>query len=126
MVFLKVLFMWSSMPVFGFIWYTLMELFRKPDNWQQIYKQTSSTLYTSNDVSRRKKHYVITWLQNSCWIVLFLKKYRSSYRIKISEAPQENNCVGVFFYEVAGLEPVSYFKKDSNTIAFLCESLWNF
>ena len=79
MVFLKVLFMWSSMPVFSFIWYTLTELFRKPDNWQQIYKQTSSALYTSNDVSRRKKYYVITWLQNSCWIVLFLKKYRSSY-----------------------------------------------
>ena len=71
--------MWSSMPVFSFIWYTLTELFRKPDNWQQIYKQTSSALYTSNDVSRRKKYYVITWLQNSCWIVLFLKKYRSSY-----------------------------------------------
>ena len=79
MIFLKVLFMWSSMPVFSFIWYTLTELFRKPDNWQQIYKQTSSALYTSNDVSRRKKYYVITWLQNSCWIVLFLKKYRSSY-----------------------------------------------
>ena len=28
-----------------------MELFKKPGNWQQIYKQTSSTFYTSNDVS---------------------------------------------------------------------------
>ena len=27
-----------------------MELFRKPYNWQQIYKQTSPTFYTSNDV----------------------------------------------------------------------------
>ena len=26
---------------------TLMELFRKPDNWRQIYKQTSPTFYTS-------------------------------------------------------------------------------
>ena len=26
-----------------------MELFRKPYNWQQIYKETSSTFYTSND-----------------------------------------------------------------------------
>ena len=32
-----------------------MELFRKPDNWWQIYKQTSSTFYTSNDVSIKKK-----------------------------------------------------------------------
>ena len=28
-----------------------MELYRKPGNWRQICKQTSSTLYTSNDVS---------------------------------------------------------------------------
>ena len=25
-----------------------MELFRIPDNWRQIYKQTSSNFYTSN------------------------------------------------------------------------------
>ena len=31
-----------------------MPIFKKPDNQQQIYKQTSSTLYTSSDVSRRK------------------------------------------------------------------------
>ena len=37
------------MPIFGFIEYTLMELFRKPGNWRQICKQTSSTFYTSND-----------------------------------------------------------------------------
>ena len=38
-----------GMPIFGFIEYTLMELFRKPGNWRQICKQTSSTFYTSND-----------------------------------------------------------------------------
>ena len=38
-VFLKVLFMWSSMPIFNFTGYTLTELFRKPDNWRQIYKE---------------------------------------------------------------------------------------
>ena len=43
MVLRKILFIWSNMPIF-----------KKPDNQQQIYKQTSSTLYTSNDVSRRK------------------------------------------------------------------------
>ena len=60
-MFQKVSFMWSSMPSFSFIWYTLTELFRKPDNWQQIYKQTSSTFYTSSNASRRKnllvRHY---------------------------------------------------------------------
>ena len=54
MVYRRVLFMLSSMPLFGFIGYTPTELFRKPDNWRQIYQQTSSTFHTSNDVSRRK------------------------------------------------------------------------
>ena len=66
-VFRKVLFMWSSMPISSFIGNTLTDLFRKPDNWRQIYKQTSSSFYTSNDVSRRKKYfYVIKRLRNSC------------------------------------------------------------
>ena len=46
--FKKILFMWSSMPVFSFLVYTQTGLFRKPDNWWQIYKQTSSTFYPSN------------------------------------------------------------------------------
>ena len=51
----KFLFISSSMPIFSFIgYYTLTELFRKPDNSPKIYKQMSSTFYTSNDVSRRK------------------------------------------------------------------------
>ena len=40
------------MPIFSVIGYTLTELFKKPDNWRQIYKQTSSTFYTSNEVSK--------------------------------------------------------------------------
>ena len=43
------------MQIFSFIRYTLTELFRKTDNWRQISKQTSSSFYTSEDVSRRKK-----------------------------------------------------------------------
>ena len=83
MVLRKVLFMWSSMPIFSFIGYTLTELFSKPDNWRQIYKQTS--LHTSNDVLRRKN--ISTKLFNILghnkavkypFDVLFLKKYRSS------------------------------------------------
>ena len=34
--------------------------------------------------------------------------------LKISQTPQENNCVGVFFYEIAGLQPASVLKRDSN------------
>ena len=40
------------MPIFSFIGYTLTELFRKPDNWRETYKQMSSTFYSSNDVSK--------------------------------------------------------------------------
>ena len=66
-LFREVLFMWSSMPLFSFIGYILTELFRKPDNWRQTYKQMSSTFYTSNDVSRRKNYqYVTARLRNSC------------------------------------------------------------
>ena len=48
------------MPIFNFIGYTLTELFRKLDNWRQIYKQTNSTCYTSNDMSK------------TCWEEKFL------------------------------------------------------
>ena len=52
----KVLFMWSRMLIFSFIGYTLMELFRKPDNWRQIYNEASSTFYVLNDMSGRKNY----------------------------------------------------------------------
>ena len=39
--------------------------------------------------------------------------------LKISQTPQENTCVGVFYYEVASLQPASFLKRDSNTSAFL-------
>ena len=48
MVLQKVLFMWSSMPIFSFIGYSLTKLFRKPDN-----KRVRLFIY-QNDVSRRK------------------------------------------------------------------------
>ena len=49
------------MPIFTIIGHILTELFGKSDKWWQIYKQMSSNLYMSNDVSlqnnvlRRKK-----------------------------------------------------------------------
>ena len=115
----------------------LTELFRKPDNWPQIYKQTSSTFYTSNDVSRRKKYYVMTRLRNSC--LRTLKKYRSSeqrcrssHRRCSVKSVLKNfaNFTGKhlcwsLFYKVAGLQSASFIKRDSNTSAFLW-SLRNF
>ena len=52
-------FIWWSMSIFSFVRYTRTELVRKPDNWRQIYKQTSSTFYASNDVSNisRRNNY---------------------------------------------------------------------
>ena len=41
------------MSIFSFIECTLTDLFRKSDNLGQMYKQTSSTSHTSNDVSKR-------------------------------------------------------------------------
>ena len=70
------------MSIFSFIGYTLAELFRKPNNWRQIYKQTSSTFYTSNDLLRRTNNqYVIARFRNSCLIAIAIfKNYRSSHR----------------------------------------------
>ena len=48
----NVTFMWWSMQIFRFTGCTLMESSRKPDNWRQIYNQTSLTFYTSNTVSK--------------------------------------------------------------------------
>ena len=42
------------MPIFSFMGYTLTGLLRKLDNWQQVYKQTILTFYTSNDVSIKR------------------------------------------------------------------------
>ena len=40
---------------------------------------------------------------------------------------QENTCVGVFSYEVPGLQPPSFLKKDSNTSASceVCQTFKN-
>ena len=140
-MFWKVLFMWSSMQIFSFIGHTLTELFRKTDNWRKIYKQTSSTFYTSNDVSRRKNYLnVITKLRNS-WLISFLKKHRSSHRrsrsshrrCSIKKGILKNfvNLTGkhlywsLFLIKLQALSLQVFFKKDSNTSAFLW-SLRNF
>ena len=63
------------MLTFSFIGYTMVELFWKPNNWQQIYKRTNSTLYTSNSVSKTcleektlgRHNKVAKWLFNFVW-----------------------------------------------------------
>ena len=53
------------MPIFSFIGYTLTELFSKPDEIRQIYKQMSSTFYTSNNEKILGRHNkVAKWLFN--------------------------------------------------------------
>ena len=81
--------MWQSVPIFSFIRYTLTNLFRNPDNWQQIYKETSSTFYTSNDVSRRKKYfYIMTRLENSC-LTTFFKKKKQNQPLQVQKQSPE-------------------------------------
>ena len=59
------------MPVFSFIGYTLMELFRKPDNWQEIYKEMGLTFYASNNVSK------------TCWGEKIIRKSKQGCKIAV-------------------------------------------
>ena len=87
----NILFIWISTPIFSFIGYTLTEVFRKPDNWRQNYKQTSSSFNTSNDAPRSKNYlYVITGLRNSCLITFLKKQYRSRHRKSRSSHPKSS------------------------------------
>ena len=60
------------MEIFSFIGHTRTELFRKPDNWRQIHKQTSSAFYTSNDVSNKTywEEKIISTSQQGCEIAV--------------------------------------------------------
>ena len=131
-MFRKVLFI--SMADFSFIWYTLTELFSKPDNRRQIYKLTSSTFHIiKRCVAKKKLLDVITRLRNSC-LIAFLKKYRSSHprcrishrRCSVRKGVLKNfanfrgkHLCSSLFYEVAGIQHASFLKRDPNTSAFL-------
>ena len=82
MMFQKVLFMWQSMPIFSFIGYILIQLFKKPGNWRHTCKQASWTFYTSNDVEKKNFHQWKTSSENYepirvwLWLVYrFTKNY---------------------------------------------------
>ena len=57
------------MPILNFLVYTLMELFRKPENWWQICKQTSSTFYISKDAKTK------TWWEEKIIRTSLLERY---------------------------------------------------
>ena len=42
------------MPIFRFVRYTVTELLRRPNNWRQIYRQTSLISYISKDLSQKR------------------------------------------------------------------------
>ena len=132
-MFRKVLFMWSSMPILRFIGYTLTELFRKPDNWQQIYKQTSSTFYTSSNASRRKnllvRHYrVAKKLFNNSFKdteaatggVLYKKAVLKNF----SNFTGKHPCWSLFFNKVAGLKRLKCFSTQVLSCE-VCETFKN-
>ena len=43
------------MPIFILVVHVITELFEQTDHWRQIYKETSSTFYTSNNVFLQNK-----------------------------------------------------------------------
>ena len=115
-MFRKVLLIWSSMPIFSFTGYTLTELFRKPDNWRQIYKQTSSTFYTSKDVWRRKITSTSNKVAKHFWSS---HRSRTSHRrcsVKKGVLKNFASFTGKHLYWsyntcITGLQPANFLKK---------------
>ena len=68
------------MPIFSFIGYTLTELFRKPDNLRQIYKQTSLTFIHQTMYLKRVEKKKILRRHNK------VAKWRFNYFNKNTEA----------------------------------------
>ena len=127
--------MWSSIQILNFIGYILTELFRKPDNWRQIYKQTSSILTMFREDKLLVRH--VTMLRNS-YFFRKIQKQPPELQKQSPEVFPEKWCsqkfcklhgktplLESFFNKVASRQPASFVKKDSNTRAFLL-SLRNF
>ena len=130
MVLRKVLFIWSSMPIFSFIGYAPWRSYLENLTIGNKFINKRVQLCIHCYVSRRKNYqYVITRLQNISLIVLKKKNTEGATRgaeavtrgalqekvfLKILQTSQENNCVGVLFYEIASLQPASLLKIDSN------------
>ena len=118
------------MQIFSFIGYTLTELFRKPDKWRQIYKQTSSTFYTSSDVSRRK-NLVVRHNRVAKYLKKTQKQSRDVFCKKgvlknFANVTGKHPCWSIFFNKVAGLQPARFLKKYSNAFQHKCfPVLWS-
>ena len=71
------------MPIFSLTGCTLAELFSKPANWRQIYKQRSSTFHTSNEAMYNTRN---TGTGNGMrgtrgmWGILYSGKSRQTFR----------------------------------------------
>ena len=71
------------MPIFSLTGCTLAELFSKPANWRQIYKQRSSTFHTSNEAMYNTR---TTGTGNGMrgtrgmWGILYSGKSRQTFR----------------------------------------------
>ena len=67
----------------------LTELFRKPDNWWQIYKQTSSTFYASNMCLKRVEKEKLWGHHNKDISLNTFAKYMFNYFLKMQKQPPE-------------------------------------
>ena len=56
----KILFIWYSSTIFGFIKYILSELFGNTDHWRQIYTQTSPT-FRASKITFKVKEILPVW-----------------------------------------------------------------
>ena len=84
---------------------------------------------------RRKNNYVIQGCETAVLLLLLVIKnieaatggaeavtrgiLQKQVLLKISRTSQKNTCIVVFFNKVAGLQPASFLKGDSNANAFL-------
>ena len=97
------------MPVFSFTGFNLMVLFRKPHNWQKIYKQTTSTFYTSNECLKRVEKKKLLGHQNKeISLNTFLKKkkkqppevlYKKTVVRKLAIITEKHLCWSSFLIE---------------------------
>ena len=77
------------MPIFSFIGYTLMELFRKRDNSRQIYKQTSSNFYTSDVCLKRVEKKKLLGRHNKNISLNTFARWLFNYFKKMQRQPPE-------------------------------------
>ena len=102
------------MPIFRFIGYILMDLFRKPDNWQEIYKPKSSFFYASNIYLKRVQKKKLLGRHNKDISLNTLAKWLFNHFLKMQKQPPE------VFYKKAVVKNLAIIKEKH-----LCLSLFS-